>query len=348
MKPATARSVTFAYIALALFFLLAVNSCGDDAGQPASSASQSPTAAASAGASPTGSGPAVTAFPTPPPGEWSGDPEGALAYVSFREVKQEIFIKQLPDGEEINLTNNPADDFDPDISDDGSRVLFVSNRTGQSQVWVMNADGSDPRQLTDDNGGGQTPRWSRDGTMIAFSRGAGDVAIMNADGTDIRTVMEAQQEATAEPCRAGAFVGGWSPDDSRITYYSASVTRQTGQVCTVAVDGSDIRDVVDDPAAYSVEPVYSPDGKQIVYRAIVNGQHDIWIADLESGQKWNLTHNADLDIEPDWSPDGQWIAFGSIAQGEPNFNLYVMRPDGSDVRQITTDPPKEANPVWAP
>lgn len=345
MKPATSLVVTA--LLLSAFALSACN--GDGSDEPAS-----PSPAQSSGGSPSAppasglASPGATPFPTPPAGTWEGDPEGVLAYVSFREVKQEIFSKALPDGEEVNLTNDPADDFDPDISEDGAKILFVSNRGGQSQIWVMNADGSNVTQLTTDSQGGQTPRWSRDGTMIAYSRGNGSVAIMDADGANMRTVMEAQPESTAEPCRAGAFVGGWTPDDSRITYYSASVTRQTAQVCTVAADGSDIQDIVDDPSAYAVEPVYSPDGSQIVYRAIINGQHDIWIVDLATGNRYNLTNDPDLDIEPDWSPDGQWIAFGSIRQGEPNFNLYVMRPDGTDVRQLTTDPPKEANPVWAP
>jgi TolB protein len=271
-----------------------------------------------------------------------------LAFVDFREVKQDIFIKKMTDGDEINLTNNPADDFDPDIAEDGSRILFASNRSGTTEVWVMDSDGSNVTRLTNNGVGGQTPRWSRDDSKIAYARGDGSIAVMNADGSDVHTVMVAQPEDTADPCRAGAFVGGWSPDDSRITYYSASVSRLIGQVCTVAVDGSDIQVVVADPGQYDVEPVYSPDGTQIAYRGIINGQHDIWTVDLATGDKHNLTHDADLDIEPDWSPDGQWIVYGSLRSGQPNFDLYIMRPDGSDVRRITSDAAKEANPVWAP
>jgi TolB protein len=69
---------------------------------------------------------------------------------------------------------------------------------------------------------------------------------------------------------------------------------------------------------------------------------------METGERTNLTNDPDLDIEPDWSPAGDWIAFGSLRPGAPFFDLYVMRPDGTDVRQVTTDPAKEANPVWGP
>jgi TolB protein len=342
-------------VALALAFgLVAISAaCGDDD----TDVTQTPSPAASPQtASPVSDAPSpnipsrtpISGLPSHTP--WSSDPEGSLAFVQFVVVdgkqNQEIHIKQLPDGAEANLTNNAAEDFDPDISADGSKIAFASNRSGTTQIWTMNADGSDVRQLTDSSEG-QTPRWSRDGARLAFSRG-GDIVVMNLDGSGQRTVMESQPEATADPCRAGAFVGGWSSDDSYLTYYSASPTRQVAQVCTVAVDGSDLQVVVSEPGLFAVEPVYSPDGHWLAYRAITDGQHDIWSIDLATGERYNLTQDPDLDIEPSWSPDGQWIAFGSLRPGQPHFDLYIMRPDGSDVRRITTNQHKEANPVWAP
>lgn len=321
--------------------------CGGSSPGP----SPGPSETASSPPSPTFSaGPALTtqaAFPSQPP--WTSEPSGVLAFVQFveagEEEQQDIHIvTEVPDGNEINLTGHPAEDYDPDISEDGSRIAFASNRSGSTQIWVMNSDGTDLRQLTDD--GGETPRWSRDGFRIAFTRG-GDIAVMNADGTGLEIILESQSDAD-DPCRAGAFIGGWSPDDSRITFYASSTGSQSAQVCTIAAAGSDLRALTADANAYNVEPVYSPDGTQIVYRAIVDGQHDIWILDLASGARRNLTDDEDLDIEPDWSPDGQWIVYGSLRPGEPHFDLYIMRPDGSEVRRITADPLKEANPVWAP
>lgn len=271
---------------------------------------------------------------------------GTMVFVSFREVNQEIFVKELPDGEERNLTNNPADDFDPDLSDDGSLIAFASTRSGSTQVWVMDADGGNVRQLTGDNQGGQTPRFSRDGSRIAFSHG-GNIGVISAAGGAVTDILIAQPEATAEPCRAGAFIGGWSPGDTHIIYYSASATRGIGQVCMVPAEGGE-PEVLVSGDGYFVEPVMSPDGSKVVYRAIIGGQHDIWVLDLASGESVNLTNDADADIEPDWSPDGDWIAYGSLRPGAPFFDLYVMRADGSNVQRVTTDPAKEANPVWGP
>jgi Tol biopolymer transport system component len=313
--------------------------CGDDDSgshnNPTSSAINSVTNA-----------PSQATGARPSPGDWGAEPNGLLAFVAFREVHQEIFIKDLPGGEERNLTSNPAEDFDPDLSDDGSRLAFVSSRDGTAQIFVMNSDGSDLRQITRADLGGQTPRFSRDGEWIAFAHGP-SVAVMPSEGGEIRTIMEGEPEATAAPCRAGAFVGGWSPDDEAITYYSASVTQDVAQVCIVPFDGGEPQVIVNEPGVFAVEPVFSPDGRYIAYRAITGGQHDIWVVDLETGDRYNLTSDPDLDIEPEWSPDGQWIAFGSLRPEAGQFDLFVMRPDGTDVRQVTTDPAKEANPVWS-
>jgi TolB protein len=274
-------------------------------------------------------------------------PDGRLAFVSFREGDQEIFVKDLPEGEEQNLTGDPADDFDPDISEDGEKIAFVSLRDGQAQVFTMPSGGGDAVQVTDGREGAQTPRWSRDGKRIAFSR-AGAVAVVNEDGSGLEVLVDPAPEGAGEPCRYGAFIGGWSPDDSEIIYYSARVDEEEGQICLVTSDGGEPEVVLDEEDASLVEPVISPDGTKIVYRAIVAGQHDIWVLDRESGEQTNLTDDPDLDIEPDWSPDGRWIAYGALRPDAPFFDLYLVQADGSGVTRVTTDPAKEANPVWGP
>jgi TolB protein len=298
-------------------------------------------AAALAAACSEGGGQPVSTEPAP----HAGEPSGALAFVSFRQGDQEVFIKDLPDGAERNLTNDPSDDFDPDITSDGERIAFVSNRSGVPEIYTTDSDGAGLRQLTDGGPAAQTPRWSSDGARIAFSLG-GAVAVISADGGDITTLLEPDRGSDPRPCLAGAFIGGWSPDDSEIVFYSAYAPSNEGQVCTLSVSGGEPAVLIAGPGEVAAEPVYSPDGTAVVYRAIVDGQHDIWLLDVASGNRRNLTDDPDLDIEPEWSPDGQWIAYGSLRPGEPFFDLFVMRPDGGDVRRITDDPSKEANPVW--
>ncbi|MBI3974977.1 MAG: PD40 domain-containing protein [Armatimonadetes bacterium] len=245
-----------------------------------------------------------------------------------------------------NLTNNPADDFDPSFAPDGSRIAFVSDRNGGNQLFVMDSDGGNVKQLTLPLEGGIDPRWSNDGAKIAYTRGV-DLAVIDATGGDPTVILEARP-AGDEPCRTGAFPGGWSPDDSRITYYSAGASSQVGQVCTIGADGSQIEVVVGDPPALHVEPVWSPDGRYIAYRSVRNGIHDVWVRDLESEADFNLTNSADIDLEPAWSPDGEWLALAVLVAGEPQSDIYIMRRDGSDLRRLTDDSAADSYPAWSP
>ena len=73
---------------------------------------------------------------------------GKIAFVSFRDGNQEIYAMNADGSDQRNLTNHPADDFDPDWAPDGTRLAFISNRHGQPQIYVMDGSGSNLRQLT--------------------------------------------------------------------------------------------------------------------------------------------------------------------------------------------------------
>jgi TolB protein len=143
------------------------------------------------------------------------------------------------------------------------------------------------------------------------------------------------------------FLGGWSPDGERLVYYAASVSRSLAWVCIIGVDGSNLEVLTSEPEGWDVEPVWSPDGRRIAIRSHRDGAPEIYVLDLETGEWRNLTNNPAADLEPEWSPDGNWIAFASN-RDNPNFDIFIMRRDGSDVRRLTTDEAKDSYPVWAP
>jgi TolB protein len=114
----------------------------------------------------------------------------------------------------VQLTNTPTNDRFPAWSPDGSRIAFVSDRTGIAQIWVMNANGSDPRQLTFDPARkDQVPDWSPDGSMIAYATLdpalGSDIWILNADGSGQRHVTDDQ---------ARQIGAAWSPDGTQIAF----------------------------------------------------------------------------------------------------------------------------------
>jgi TolB protein len=136
-----------------------------------------------------------------------------IAFMSGLNFNFDLYSVDLATGDVTRLTNSPGLDGFPVYSPDGSKIAFVSARSGRPQVWVMNADGSDPVQLTTDPAPkGQVPDWSPDGSQIAYqsaATGNGDIYVMSADGSNqTRLTFTAQNE----------FGTSWSPDGGQIAF----------------------------------------------------------------------------------------------------------------------------------
>jgi hypothetical protein len=130
---------------------------------------------------------------------------GKIAFVTWRDGNDEIYVMSADGAEQINLTSNPAHDFDPAWFPDGSKMIFTSTRDGNNDIHVMNADGTGQTNLTGNPAADQRSTWSLDGSWIAFESnrdGNFEVHIMNADGSG-------QTQITTDP--AGAVAPTWTP-----------------------------------------------------------------------------------------------------------------------------------------
>ena len=117
--------------------------------------------------------------------DWS--PDGALIAFHMYTNADHVYVMNAADGTNVrNLTaGRPGMHVDPSWSPDGARIAYAGG--GGPNIWVMNADGSDPVQLSTGTGGDRLPVWSRDGTQIAFQRDA-SIWVMNADGSNQHSV----------------------------------------------------------------------------------------------------------------------------------------------------------------
>ena len=230
-------------------------------------------------------------------------------------------------------------------------LLFASDRGGSYDLWLANADGSDPTQLTSSPGFEGFGLWSPDGTQIAFAAtttadGPGDVYVVNADGSALRRVTDTEDQDETP--------SSWSPDGRRLLY---TVTGEDGEFGTIHVmnaDGTGDEALVED-AAYGD---WSPDGSRIVYAAL---DEELLIAvrmmDADGGNPRTISPTSwRASTEPSWSPDGSRIAFFA-AFGDPTsddvaewkYDVLVMNADGTEVRTVDDTEGNEHFPAgWSP
>ncbi len=141
----------------------------------------------------------------------------------------------------------------------------------------------------------------------------------------------------------------WSPDGQRIVfgfgkYFQSLQGPAIGDIAIINKDGSGLRVLTNGKGNYGF-PSWSSDNKKIVYRASTDSMKGLLIIEIETGKITTLTTNSQ-DNFPVWSPTGNLIAFTSKREG--NYDLFTIKPDGSDLKRITNDPGNEAHSVWSP
>src|SRR5438046_702702 len=214
------------------------------------------------------------------------------------------------------------------------KITFQSNRNGNFDIFVMNADGSGVTQLTSHPFDEYLPLFSPDGSRIAFARClvTCDIVLINADGSGARTILN------------DGFPGAWSPDGNRIALGGAAGTGIEG-IYVVNVDGSGLVRVLDPDFITD----WSPDGRQRIIVSGRDGDLELYATPLDGSLVTKLTDNtADDNAGTGWSPDGSSIVFNSN-RGGAGQDVYVMNADGSGVTQLTpNDGFDDDGPVWPP
>ena len=236
-----------------------------------------------------------------------------------------------------------------------ARIAFDSNRDGNSEIYVMDADGGNLQRLTNHPDGDFHPSWSPDGKWIAFLSRRDQVRSKHGIAAEIY-VMDAgggnPQRLTNDP--HDDYHPSWSPDGKQIAF--ASVRDGNTDIYVIDADGGNEQRLTNNPL-YDYSPSWSPDGERIVFIACREGHfrkdfdltHEIYVMDADGGNEQRLTENRRYDFSPSWSPDGKRIAFASDRKGDfVNYEIYVMDADGANLQRLTNNRHHDWYPSWSP
>lgn len=201
------------------------------------------------------------------------------------------------------------------------RIAFHSARSGELDIYVMNADGTDLQRLTESPGRDFEPDWSPDGKTIVFSSDRDDpenaqLYVMNSDGSDPKALM---------PFSDADFIAPrWSPDGEWVLFHSNQAVDGEArfEIYKVRKDGTELTNLSNTPGN-NFRGDWSPDGQRIIFVSERDSNRELYVMNADGSNQVRLTDNQADDNRPRWSPDGSKILFEGNRDGD-NTALYLM------------------------
>jgi len=260
-----------------------------------------------------------------------------------------------------------------------SKIVFVSTRDGNHEIYMMDYDGGNPTRLTFNKTTDYLPAWSPDQAAIAFtsykrgnpelvlrtiyegqekivaSRGTNSSAAFSPDGKRIAfaSTMDGNSEIYIHELESGKTrrlthnsaidtAPTWSPTGREIAFTSDRAGTGMPQIYTMDAEGSNVRKV-SFGGNYHDAPAWSPAGDRLVFVSRVDNLFDLYALNLRTNQIVKLTETNARNESPSWSPDGRHIVFTSNKSG--SVQLYMIDYDGANLRRLT-DRGENKLPNW--
>jgi len=240
------------------------------------------------------------------------------------------------------LTDVQANNYYPTYSPKGGSIVYASNQNGGVfDLFLFIFDGSRLIRLTNFIGNVISPSFSPDGKKILFANRA-------AEGpTSLWTVDNTGENSDLLYAGPNTIVAAdWSPDGNTIAFAMAVNAPNEYEIFLMNSDGTNAQQLTNGLPGIGGSIDWSPDGKYLLIYAGPQGDKNIFRIDVQAKTAAQLTLGGN-NAASTYSPDGQWIAFNSLRNND-QADIFIMRADGSSMRQVTDNPEPDWQPQWAP